>query len=41
MTAMNVAFDMSFLDNRLQTTIDVFRNETNGLVGAPRNCAHH
>jgi len=37
MTAMNVAFDMSFLDNRLQTTIDVFRNETNGLVGEDTN----
>jgi TonB-linked SusC/RagA family outer membrane protein len=33
MTAMNVAFDMGFFDNKLQATIDVFKNETNGLVG--------
>ena len=33
MTAMNFAFDMGFFDNKLQATIDVFKNETNGLVG--------
>ena len=33
MTAMNIAFDMGFFDNKLQATIDVFKNETNGLVG--------
>ena len=37
MTAMNIAFDMSFLDNKLQATIDVFKNETNGLVGEDTN----
>ena len=37
MTAMNVAFDMGFFDNRLTATIDVFKNETNGLVGEDTN----
>ena len=37
MTAMNFAFDMGFLDNRLTATIDVFKNETNGLVGEDTN----
>jgi TonB-linked SusC/RagA family outer membrane protein len=37
MTAMNVAFDMGFLDNKLTATIDVFKNETNGLVGEDTN----
>ena len=32
MTAMNVAFDMGFFDNKLQAVIDVFKNETSGLV---------
>jgi TonB-linked SusC/RagA family outer membrane protein len=37
MTAMNVAFDMGFFDNKLTATIDVFKNETNGLVGEDTN----
>ena len=37
MTAMNFAFDMGFLDNKLTATIDVFKNETNGLVGEDTN----
>ena len=37
MTAMNFAFDMGFLDNRLTASIDVFKNETNGLVGEDTN----
>ena len=37
MTSMNFAFDMGFLDNRLTATIDIFKNETNGLVGEDTN----
>jgi TonB-linked SusC/RagA family outer membrane protein len=37
MTAMNVAFDMGFFNNKLTATIDVFKNETNGLVGEDTN----
>ena len=37
MTAMNVAFDMGFFDNKLTAIIDVFKNETNGLVGEDTN----
>lgn len=32
MTSTNFAFDMGFLDNKLTATIDVFSNETTGLV---------
>ena len=31
-TSTNFALDMGFLDNKLQATIDVFKNETTGLV---------
>ena len=32
MTSTNIAFDMGFFDNKLQAVIDVFNNETTGLV---------
>ena len=32
MTSTNIAFDMGFFDNKLQAVIDVFKNETTGLV---------
>ena len=31
-TSTNFALDMGFMDNKLQATIDVFKNETTGLV---------
>ena len=31
-TATNFALDMGFMDNKLQATIDVFKNKTTGLV---------
>ena len=32
MISQNIAFDMGFFDNKLQAVIDVFKNETSGLV---------
>jgi TonB-linked SusC/RagA family outer membrane protein len=32
MISQNIAFDMGFSDNKLQAVIDVFKNETSGLV---------
>ena len=32
MTSTNFAIDAGFLDNKLTATIDVFSNETTGLV---------
>ena len=31
-TSTNFALDMGFMDNKLQATIDIFKNETTGLV---------